>query len=264
MEIYIYKEADNTGLVVIKSASKPANNATIESVNGQAIPANRQAFVLLDEVSQINACFNTSNKDYKTVRDAMKSCVSDLGGGSVETGFDMLSSEEKAIAAANRIGTGVQIAQALPNLAIRDQASTDYIAKLKGCLGSVRSMRSMALESKVWSRCAQFSIEVSLGVFAPMPEVMYSNITINNPLVGELGGNLLGYYETAGILGYAGSDKLLGILDYLMSTAGTRFEAAGFLQIFDGITPDGYASLADFRDDLVNILTLGSLDTIST
>ena len=264
MNIYIYKEANGAGTAVIKSASKPSATATIKTVNGNPIPSSRSSFVLLDTVTAINNAFSLANKDYKTLADAMKSCVSDLGGGNVETGFDMLSSEEKAIAAANRIGTGVQIAQALPNLAIRDQASTDYIAKLKGCLGSVRSMRSMALESKVWSRCAQFSIEVSLGVFAPMPEVMYSNITINNPLVGELGGNLLGYYETAGILGYAGSDKLLGILDYLMSTAGTRFEAAGFLQIFDGITPDGYASLADFRDDLVNILTLGSLDTIST
>ena len=260
MEIYIYKEADNTGLVVIKSASKPANNATIESVNGQAIPANRQAFVLLDEVSQINACFNTSNKDYKTVSDAMKSCVSDLGGGNVEAGFNLLSPEQQEIAAQHNIGTGAQIASAIPDVLVRDQYSLLYLQNLKEI---VRPARSRKLEAQTWSRCKQFLIEVAEGVFATMPEVIYSNITINDPSVlgPELSGNLLVYYEDAGIMGFSGGDKLLGILDYLNSTAGTRFAGAGLVETFSSIVPDGYADITAFRDALVDILTLGDLDT---
>jgi hypothetical protein len=259
MNIYIYKEAANSGLIVIKSATKPASTANVLSVDGQPIPPERKAFVLMETVTDINGCFNSTNKDYKTIRDAMKSCVSDLGGGNVETGFNLLSSNEKTIAATNNIGTGAQIAAAITNLNDRDNASLEYLNKLKSI---VRPQRSKQMESKTWSRCKQFLIEIQPSVFATMPEVIYSQITINNPSTNELSGNLLSYYESAGVTGFYTGDQLLGITDYLYSTTGTRFEGAGLVENFATITPDGFNNITEFRDCLADIILLGSLDTV--
>ena len=266
MGIYIYKEKTNTGLIAFYSATKPAKDVIIDKVNGQTIPSDRNEYVLLETVTIINSNFSTFGKDYKSFRDAIKTCVADLGGGDVEAGFDLLTAEEQVIAAKHNIGSGAQIASALPDLSVRDSASIEYLTKLKGCNKGVRSARAILLEALTWSRCKQFLIEVSAGVFVTMPEVIYSQITINNPnsATGELGGNLLNYYELAGIMGFAGGDKSLGILDYLYSTAGTRFAGAGIIETFAGIVPDGYANITEFRDALADILQLGELDTIST
>jgi hypothetical protein len=264
MKIYIYKEAAGSGLVVVKSENKPAENINIATVNGEAIPANRNAFVLLDTVTQINNCFNSTDKDYKTIRDAMKAVLLDLGG-TVEAGFDLLDESEQAIAAQHNLGTGAQIASAIPNVLLRDQYSLLYLNNLKTI---VRPERSRKLEAKTWSRCKQFNIEVSSDplIFATMPEVIYSNITINDPnaAAGELGGNMLVYYEDAGVMGFYSGDKTLGILDYLYSTTGTRFAGAGFTEIFASIVPDGYANITAFRDALADIIVLGELDQITT
>lgn len=261
MNIYIYQEFEGAGVVFIKSATKPASAATITAVNGSSIPEDRQAYNLLETVTAINAAFNFKNCDYKTARDAMKSCVSDIGGGDIEAGFNLLNAAEQFIAASNNIGTGAQIAAAITNLDLRDEYSAEYLQRLKT---DVRPARSRRLEAKTWSRCKQFNIQVLPGFFVTMPEVIYSQITINNPTAaGELGGNLLVYYEDAGILGFAGGDKSLGILDYLYSTAGTRYEGAGLVESFAGIVPDGYANIAAFRDALADIVLLGQLDNVT-
>ena len=67
----------------------------------------------------------------------------------------------------------------------------------------------------------------------------------------------------AGVLGYSGGDKSLGILDFLLSTVGTRFENAGFMDIFTGQVIEGFDSLADFRDWLVDVLLVGIVDQIT-
>ena len=99
-----------------------------------------------------------------------------------------------------------------------------------------------------------------------MPEVIYSQITIDNPISanGELGGNLLDYYQNAGIGGFASGDSILGILDYLYSTVGTRFAASGFVESFAGKQPLGYNNITDFRDALAAIIIVGTVDTVTT
>jgi len=55
----------------------------------------------------------------------------------------------------------------------------------------------------------------------------------------------------------------LGLLDFLLSTVGTRFENAGFMDIFTGQVVEGFDSLVDFRDWLVDVLLVGIVDQIT-
>lgn len=261
MGIYIYKEnyTGGKGLVFVFENSKPASLRTFNKVNGQT-PYNT-SFKLLETFEEIQSSQNQRNKDYKTWRDALKTFITDLGGGNVEAGFDLLPEVQKEVAAYHNIGSGTQIAAAIPDVLQRDAASYNYLYQLKNI---VRPVRSKQLEAKTWSRCKKFLIEVAPSFFVTMPEVIYSQITINNPNTanGELGGNLLNYYEDAGIMGFAGGDKTLGILDYLYSTTGTRFQGAGIIETFAGIAPDGYNNITEFRDALADILINGELDKV--
>lgn len=251
MGIYIYKQDTSRGFVFISSPTKPASAAKFDQVNGSN-PSSK-AFILLESVSDIIAAKIGNGKDFKTWRDALKTYVDDVGG------YSGLTIAEREIVARYNIGTGAEIATAIPNVLERDAWSLQYLDEMK-C--KVRPRRARKLEAVTWSRCKQFNIDVGGGVLVPMPEVIYSTITISNPTTGEISGNLLANYEYAGIGGFASGDKLLGILDYLLSTAGTRFAGAGFLEQFAGITPDGFNSLADFRDYLVGIIAYGDLDTV--
>lgn len=247
MGIYIYKEDKNTGLVVVYSATKPAATRNITKVNGVDIPTERQKYNLLDTVTDINTAFNFANKDYKTIRDALKTKVD-------EVGFENLIAAEQVIAATHNIGTGAEILAAVPDNAVRDAGSAEYLRKLKT---KVRPQRAIDIESKTWSRCKHILVG---GV--EMPSVIYSQITIANPQAGEICGNLLENYSKAGIVGIAGGDSILGILDYIQETAGTRFFGAGLLSTAWGAVPAGYNTIQEFATDLANIILLGELDTI--
>ena len=254
MGIYIYKENPGTGLVFIDSDIKPAKNTVIQTVNGA--PTTNVNFVLLETVTEISA--TSPHQDYKTWRDGIKTAVIDAGG------FGSLSPSEQIIAATHNIGTGAEIAAAIPDLTARDETSIQYLKNMKGHANGVRPFRAILLEAKTWSRCKKNLMEVAPGVWVTMPEVLYNAITINTVNApGEMSGNLLVLYVAAGVLGYAGGDKSLGILDFLLSTVGTRFENAGFIETFTGQAIDGFAALADFRDWLVDVLLIGTVDQIT-
>lgn len=128
MGIYIYKESNGHGLVFIESQTQPTENKTIKIVNGSDIPTDRQAYELIKTVTGVNAAAQWSNKNEVAIKDAMQTIVANLGGGDVETGFDLLSNAEKVIAASHSVGSAAQIAAYAPIVPTEPAYTLDIIA----------------------------------------------------------------------------------------------------------------------------------------
>jgi len=243
------------GLILYKedALAIDANPAIIVLEDTDPAPSGYSAFVDIEDIDRY--CFGLSSYDYKVVRDCIKKIVTDTGWGN-------LSTTEQQIAARHNIGTGAQILAAVPNDLTRDANSEAYLANMRGAkISAVRPYRSIKLEARAWSRCKHIEVEPVPAFFVTVPEFIYNLITISNPNAGagELGGNLLIIYENAGILGFAGGDKSLGILDFIESTVGTRFEFEGLTThpLLSGIVPSGYSNVSDFATDLGKIIKLG-------
>lgn len=127
MGIYIYQEANGYPLVFTESESKPQPNITINSVNGSLIPIDRSKFTLIETVAEINAASQWSSKNVQAIKDAIMTSVVDLGGGDMEAGFNLLSEDEKVIAAINDVGTPAQIAAYFPAWASPNYYTIDII-----------------------------------------------------------------------------------------------------------------------------------------
>jgi hypothetical protein len=192
--------------------------------------------------------FHISGYDYKVIRDVLRDEVASRGSGSVEAGFNTLTAVEKQAVAKHNIGTGTQIKDTITDTSERDQYSIDYLVKMKGYSSGVRAWRSICLEAASWSRCKYLSVTIPpSGPIMTVPEFIYSLITISdpNPAAGELSGNLLLFYEDAGIVGFAGGDMSLGILDFVNSTPTTRYETTGLAThpLLSSLVPDGFSDM---------------------
>lgn len=205
--------------------------------------------------------FHITGYDYKVVRDVLRDEVASRGGGSVSAGFDTLTTPEKIAVAKHNIGSGQQIKDTITDLSERDEYSELYLTKMKGSNHGVRYQRSVKMESRTWSRAKHLNVTIPNGPTMTCPEFIYGLLTINDPnsAVGELGGNLLLFYEDAGIVGFAGGDASLGVIDFILSTPGTRYEFAGLAThpLLSGLAPDGFNNMGDFATYLYSIIMLG-------
>jgi hypothetical protein len=248
--MYLYKE---NGIDIDKN---PATKATKDDVN--LAPVGFTRILSIEDVS--NYCFSLMAGKYKVIRDSIETLVAEKADPpNVEAGFNLCSPSEKTIAATNNIGSGTQIAATLTDLSDRDSVYIDYTSKNKGAPNGVRQTRSVWLESLFWSRLNEHEIEVQPSVFVPVPEYVYAKITINDPSPGEISGNLLSDFEAVGIVGIYSGGNTLGILDYFMSTTGTRFESDGLTTDpnLSALVPSGFINMSEFRDWVSDILIYG-------
>jgi len=200
--------------------------------------------------------------DWKQNRDFVKTIVSAVG-------FENLNNSNKKEAAKLNIGTGSQILAAIPSDTERDDSSFNILSKMKGEAAGVRRKRSLKMEGRIWSRLKHETIDLGGGITMEAPAFIYGLITIEAAAQGELSGNLLIKYEEAGVQGFAGGDKLLGIYDFLLETPGTRYApfdpvtnptGGGFVThpYLADLNPSGFADMTSFRDYLVNTFINGN------
>lgn len=260
MSLYIYQEAGGTALVFLSETNKPASSRIFNTINGQ--PPYNNNFNLLEDFNSIVAAEYNSSKDYKMWRDALKTYITDLGGGDVEAGFNLLSADDKVTAAANNIGTGAQILAAIPNFWDRYQNSQTYLTKMRGYNNTaVRLNRSIKAEAAFWA--AAKHIETAPDI--TLPEAVFSDLeaaTKVNP--NELTVSLLELYETKGLLGVMFADGVTGILDYFNETAGSRFAGNGFKTRYP-TAPIDFAggTIDDFNSFIMSIFIDGNTDIIT-
>jgi len=256
MGIYIYKETNGTGLVFQSSTTKPASTAIFNTVNG-SVPYSTN-FTLLGDFNAVNSVAATHNKDYKTWRDALKTAVADLDNGDVEKGFNLLTADQKKIAAKNNIGTGAQILAAIPDFWQRYANSQEYIIKMRGC-GAVRKMRSIKAEAAFWA--ASKHVEPIPGTI--LPEAVLSDLQAAMKVnANELTVSLLEMYEAKGLMGIYSGDNVTGVLDYFNETVGSRFENGnGFKTKYQGLSIDfDNGTFDDFVTFIIDIFEKGELD----
>ena len=199
--------------------------------------------------------------DWKQNRDNVKSIVDSVS-------FVSLNSSNKEYAARLNIGTGSEILAAIPNDTDRDESSFNILSKMKGEPIGVRRNRSLRMEGRIWSRLKHEIIDLGGGITMEAPAFIYGLITIEAANPGELSGNMLIKYEEAGVQGFAGGDKILGIYDFLLETPSTRFApfdpvdnptGGGFVThpYLSSLVPSGFANMTQFRDYLVNTFING-------
>jgi hypothetical protein len=260
MGLYIYQETGGTALVFLSEVSKPASSRIFNTVNGQTPYTTN--FTLLEDFNSIIAAQHKGSKDYKMWRDALKTYITDLGGGDVEAGFNLLSTADKVTAAVNNIGTGAQILAAIPNFWDRYQNSQTYLTKMRGYNNTaVRLNRSIKAEAAFWA--AAKHIETAPDI--TLPEAVLSDLEAAvkvNP--NELTVSLLELYETKGLMGVMFSDGVTGVIDYFNETAGSRFAANGFKTRYPtaAIDFDG-GTLDEFNTFIMSIFIDGNVDVIT-
>lgn len=211
-------------------------------------------------IVKANAAGINATTDWKKNRDNIKSIVDSVG-------FDTLNAENAKAAAKLNIGTGSQILAAIPNDAERDASSYSILCNMKGYPSGVRKERSLYLEAAFWSRLKH--LKVNVGVEMEVPAFIYALITIKANQPTEIDGNLLVKYEEAGLQGFAGGDKILGIYDFIKETAGTRYapydpvsnpNGGGLVThpLLANLVPSGFADMSAFQTYVENLFIDGN------
>lgn len=243
--MFLFKEVsvnieDNPGVKVSKTNSAPTGFERITSILDVA-----------------NYCFSLY-EDYCSVRLALEQLVAEKADPpDVENGFDLCSSAEKIAAAQNKIGTGAQIAATITDVSERDFYSFQYIENMI----SVRKKRAELLESKLLSRIGKDDVLISESpdVYINSFDYIYQQLNINDAAAGELSGNLLELYKDAGIGGVSVGQNVLGLLDYIESTSGTRFASEGLATDtkLSSIVPSNFSNMSDFASYLSDGIRYG-------
>lgn len=260
MGLYIYQETGGTALVFLSEASKPASSRVFNTINGQ-VPYTTN-FTLLEDFNSIVAVEHKGNKDYKTWRDSLKTFITDLGGGDFDAGFNLLTAEQKVIAATNNIGSGAQILAAIPDFWTRYDNSQRYLIKMRGYdVAAVRLNRSIKAEAAFWAAAKHIDTAPDIT----LPESVLSDLeaaTKVNP--NELTVSLLEMYEAKGLMGVSSGDGVTGILDYFQETAGSRFAANGFKTRYP-TAPIDFAggTIDDFNSFIMSIFIDGDTDSVT-
>lgn len=272
---YILKEINGGSYVVADFAVRPAASVNLSSVNGYPIPVDRNEYELLSSLQAINDALGNVNTDYKTVRDAMKQLVLDIG---VENPHGDLSPEQAGmrwlllndtgaakIAATHNIGSGSQIVEAIPEFSERLDASSMYLTRMRASPKSVRGQRSIMVEAAFWA--ATKSVQPFMPVSpVSIPQLVLIDLAAATPAnAGELTTSFLDLYEDKGLMGVADGDGTVGVLDYFLGTVGTRFEGANsFLGKYGSLTPafTTGATMEDFRDYILSIFNDGNINTV--
>lgn len=225
--------------------------------------------------------------NYRKWRKAFKYwIVETLGGGDEETGFDALANaDQKKFAATHNIGTAAQRMAAIPNNTERDLSCFEFILHNEGVglnangAAAIRQLGAAWAKAICFSRCDHILIEIAPSTFISMPAFVYSLCSVEKIAANEITANLISIYKNDGIDGVGFGDGILGVVDLINETAGTRFELGMGLRnhplliaALTGVTPPNIAGyegtalqqLEAFADDLLYIIIAGKplyLDT---
>jgi len=270
MATRILKEAAGNGIFVGTFASKPPASGTITNINYLPVSI---PYVILDTVADIDANFQYSGKDYKTMCDAVRQIVIDIGianpvGGMTdeEAGMDYLIANDfpsAQIAAQYGAGVGSQIAAVYP---ITIEREAVLASNLKNTFDALKK-RAFDFLAFIKSR-APFSIG---GV--PFYDLVQKDLNISGAAADELEGALLQSYYLGFNFGQVdtgySAGTYTGVLDYFNATAGTRYVAPNdFLSKYQSdpnepeVIDTGGGKWASFKNALYNLLAYGQLDRI--
>lgn len=190
--------------------------------------------------------------DWKYVRDYIRDIVD-------TTGFDNLSDAHKIIAAKCNAGTKAQQEAILAaNFTVQERQVISFNYDFN--VEKARNVRASEVIAAFWQFTGHLIVPTTPY---PVPAyILTSLITINTPAAGEMMGGLLDLFRTKGLQGIQiAGDGILGIYDFILSTAGTRFETTGLdtnVAILGSGTPSGFASWTAFKDYIFDIIHHGN------
>lgn len=271
MATRVLKEASGNAVFVGNFAVKPAASGTITSLNYAPVSI---ACDLLDTVTDIHNAMQYSSKDYKTMCDAIKQIVIDVGVANPvgamtdeEAGMDYLIANDNAsavIAAQYGVGLPYQIVTVYPVNTVRDTILGDNVRQIFEAL----KRRAFDFWAFIKSR-APFSI---VGV--PFQDLVQKDLNISGAAADELEGSLIQSYYLGFNFGRVNTGydagTYTGVLDYFNATAGTRYVAPNdFISLYGAeveqpsVINTGGGAWVSFKNALYNLLAYGQLDIIT-
>lgn len=203
---------------------------------------------------EIPTLANSADKkriDWKFVRDYIKGIVNTVG-------FSNLSSPDKIVAAKCNIGTKQEQESVLNSLSIQERQSISFNYDFH--VEAARGVRASEVIGALWQFTGHLLVP---STPFPIPAYILVNlITINTPAANEVQGGLIDLFKSKGLQGiHTANDGLVGIYDFIQSTAGTRFETTGLdtnVGILASGTPSGFADWTAFKDYIFDIIHNGN------
>lgn len=268
MALRVLRTSDG-GVIVANLPTKPAATVTVTKLNYVTVSC---VCDLMDTVADIYDCFAVTDKDYKTMCDAMRQVVIDIGAANPvpdmtdeAAGIDYLvnndfASAERAVQ--HGIGSGTQ----LGNIFADDNSRFNIVdAHMRANFDALK--RRAFIFNALMKSCAGHILQANI----PIVEKVKKDLDMDAVTLDELSGNALDNMVMRGVMGKVdtgwGAGIYTGVLDYINETVGTRYESAGFLTRYGSLElPDvmdtGGGEWLSFKNLLFSQLAYGNIDTI--